>query len=270
VNTLFDPATWNVAITVLTVCLIIVFYIRLAGRGYPVNVRKPDALAMMPDTIAQAVAADRPVLFVPGSRDLDNIQTVTAMNLLADVARQVAEIGGRLLVPTNRSMVMDTAREICAEAWRKAGREAEWDRSWVNYISDDPLGYVARVEGMIAREKPGATLLMGSFASESLLLAEGGYQVGSIQISGSASPVQLPFLVASCDSTLIGEEFFAAGAVTGGNPSLLGSVRGQDVCKYGAIILIVGGSLIFTLAGLTGWAPLHALADFLDALLRSG
>ena len=72
------------------------------------------------------------------------------------------------------------------------------------------------------------------------VLAEGGYQVGSVQISGSASVVQLPFLVASCNSTLIGEEFFAAGAVAGNNMSLLGSVRGQDVCKYGAIFIIVG------------------------------
>ena len=45
----------------------------------------------------------------------------------------------------------------------------------------------------------------------------------------------LPFFVAACDYTLIGEELFAASAYLSKEPRQLGSLKGQDVGK--AIIL---------------------------------
>ena len=76
---------------------------------------------------------------------------------------------------------------------------------------------------------------MGAFYAESLILAETGNSIGAIQIAGTAMPAQLPFFVAACDYTLIGEELFAASAYLSREPRLLGSLKGQDVGK--AIIL---------------------------------
>ena len=58
-------------------------------------------------------------------------------------------------------------------------------------------------------------------------------------MAGTAQPAQLPFFVAACDYTLIGEEFFAASAYLSGDANQLGSLKGQDVGK-----LIVGGLLL--------------------------
>ncbi|MBN4057180.1 hypothetical protein JYU19_02615, partial [bacterium AH-315-J21] len=89
---------------------------------------------------------------------------------------------------------------------------------------------------------------MGAFFAESLILAETGNEVGAIQIAGTAMPSQLPFFVAACDYTLLGEELFAASAYLSREPRQLGSLKGQDVGKglflvamlIGLVIVLVG------------------------------
>ena len=85
-----------------------------------------------------------------------------------------------------------------------------------------------------------------------MILAETGQLVGAIQIAGTARPEQLPFFVAACDYTLIGEEFFAASAYLSGEPDQLGSLKGQDVGKIIVGGGIIAGVLLATLASVTG------------------
>jgi len=270
VSSYLDTQTGNVLLMTLVLCGLIAWSILRARRGRGSGLRDFAALDAIEAAVAQAVAAGRPVFFVPGVRDLDNMQTVAALSVLAPVAAQVARGGGRLFVPTSRSMVMEAARDICRTAYAEAGREDLWDEDQVSYISDDQLGFVARVDGLIERQRPGLCLFMGYFASESLLLAEGGQHVGAVQIAGTASPVQLPFFVAACDHTLIGEEFFAAGASLARDRPMLGSLRGQDLGKVVAIAFILAGVLVVTVADLGG-APVFArLRDLFFDLFRAG
>jgi hypothetical protein len=67
-------------------------------------------------------------------------------------------------------------------------------------------------------------------------MAETGAQTGAIQIAGSDSVLQLPFFVAACDYTLIGEELYAASAYLSREPLLMGSLKAQD---YGKLIVFV-------------------------------
>jgi hypothetical protein len=57
-------------------------------------------------------------------------------------------------------------------------------------------------------------------------------------------PSQLPFFVASCDYTLIGEELFAASAYLSHEPKQLGSLKGQDLGKLIFILALVIGVII--------------------------
>jgi hypothetical protein len=59
-------------------------------------------------------------------------------------------------------------------------------------------------------------------------------------------PSQLPFFVAACDYTLIGEELFAASAYLSREPKLLGSLKGQDMGKAVILIALVVGILLET------------------------
>ena len=126
---------------------------------------------------------------------------------------------------------------------------------------------MAYVSGMMTREKPAACFYMGSFFAESLILAETGNSVGAIQIAGTANPSQLPFFVAACDYTLIGEEFFAASAYLSGQPDQLGSLKGQDVGKILVGIVIIIGVTLATLQAITGSDSLEAAVNYLVNVL---
>ena len=104
----------------------------------------------------------------------------------------------------------------------------------------------------MVREKPAACFYMGAFFAESLILAETGNHIGAIQIAGTAMPAQLPFFVAACDYTLIGEEYFAASAYLSGSPEDLGSLKGQDMCKIMVAVLMLIGVSMLTLASMMG------------------
>jgi hypothetical protein len=94
--------------------------------------------------------------------------------------------------------------------------------------------------------------------------------VGAIQVAGTAMPAQLPFFVAACDYTLIGEEFFAASAYLSHDPDQLGSLKGQDVGKVVAAAFLVIGCGLATLANVTELEWLEMAADYLkNALMHS-
>jgi hypothetical protein len=87
---------------------------------------------------------------------------------------------------------------------------------------------------------------MGAFYAESLLLAETGFATGAIQVAGTANVHQLPFFVVACDSTLLGEELFAASAYLSREPKLLGSLKGADLLKVLLLLIITAGCALET------------------------
>ena len=70
----------------------------------------------------------------------------------------------------------------------------------------------------------------------------------AVQIAGTAEPSQIPFFVAACDYTLIGEELFAASAYLSKNPREVGSLKGQDMVKVVIIVAIIIGTLLVTIS----------------------
>ena len=115
---------------------------------------------------------------------------------------------------------------------------------------------------------PKRSLSGSAFYAESLILAETANAIGSIQIAGTAMPAQLPFFVAACDYTLIGEEFFAASSYLSGEPRQLGSLKGQDVGKiFALLVLTVGAGLAILVALTGGWRT--GSQDVLELILKT-
>lgn len=246
----FMTSRLNLLIVLSIVCGAVVLWILLARAGRSVKIRRIAALEAIDEAVGRATEMGRSVLFVPGIQDMNDIQTVAGVTVLGHVAKTAAEYDAVLEVPTSRSLVMTAARETVQAAHFAAGRPETYDAGRINYITDEQFGYVAYVTGKMVREKPAACFYMGAFYAESLLFAENGNSIGAIQIAGTAEPSQLPFFVAACDYTLIGEEFFAASAYLSGERDQLGSIKGQDLGKFltGAAIII--GSLLATAASL--------------------
>ncbi len=221
--------------------------------------------AAVDDAVGRATEMGKPVLYIPGIMDMDDIQTIASMVILGRVARKTAEYGSALLVPTSRSVVMSVAQEVVKEGYIQVGRPDAYNKENIQYLTDDQFGYAAGVDGIIVREKPAAIFLLGTFYAESLILPETGRSVGAIQIAGTAMPSQIPFFVAACDYTLIGEELFAASAYLSREPKLLGSLKGQDAAKLFFMILIVVGVISATIGDF--WSPLKSVAEFLRRLV---
>ncbi len=244
---------------------IILHYIESGKKGKKLYIREIAGLAAVEDAVGRATEMGKPVLYVPGIADMDDIQTIASIVILGRVARKTAEYGTSLLVPTSRSIVMSVAQEVVKEGYIQAGRPDAYNKENIQYLTDDQFGYAAGVDGIMVREKPAAIFLLGTFYAESLILAETGRSVGAIQIAGTAMPSQIPFFVAACDYTLIGEELFAASAYLSREPKLLGSLKGQDAAKLFFMILIVVGVIAATVGDY--WSPLKSVAEFLRRLV---
>ncbi len=226
----------------------VIYFVETAKRGKKLFVRKIAGLEAIDDAVGRATEMGRPVLFIPGIHDMDDVQTLAALTILGRVSRTIADYDTKIFMPVARSLVMTAARETIKASYQAAGRPDAYSDDMVNYVTDEQFGYVAAVDGIMVRERPATVFLLGAFFAESLILAETGNSVGAIQIAGTARPAQLPFFIAACDFTLIGEELFAASAYLSGEPRLLGSLKGQDVGKAIAMIVIVLGVLAVTAA----------------------
>ncbi len=228
----------------LIICGAILGYIFLAKRGKDLFIRRINGLDSMEEAIGRATEKGKPILFVPGIGDLDDIQTIASLTILSHLARKSAEYDTELIVPCRFSMVLSAAREVVKEAYLSAGKADSYKEQNVFYLTDDQFGYVAGIDGIMVREQPAANFFLGTFYAESLILAETGFGTGAIQTAGTAQAHQLPFFVVSCDYTLIGEELFAASAYLSKDAQQLGSLKGHDFGKLLIIILILIGIIM--------------------------
>lgn len=247
----FNVNRANVFIIGIILSMSIIFYIASARRGKKLFIRRIAGLEAVQEAIGRATEMGRPILYIPGIQDMDDVQTVAGVTILGYVARTIAEYDTKIEVPTSRSIVMSTARETIKAAYIAAGRPDAYSDDAVHYVTDEQFGYVAAVDGIMVRDKPATCFYMGAFFAESLIMAETGNSIGAIQIAGTAMPAQLPFFVAACDYTLIGEELFAASAYLSNEPKQLGSLKGQDVGKSIAMLAIATGVILFTLHQVT-------------------
>lgn len=242
----FDMRRINVFVGILLVCGFIIYYIGQAKSGKELFIRKIAGLEAVDEAVGRATEMGKKIYYIPGSQDMDNVQTLAGIAILGRVAELSAQYETWLEVPVSRSLVMVTCREVVKEAYAKAGRPDAFQDDQVHYLTDDQFGYAAAIDGMVVRENPATIFLMGSFYAEALVLAETGNSVGAIQIAGTGQPSQLPFFVAACDYTLIGEELFAASAYLSREPNQLGSLKGQDLGKAVLLVAIVIGVILET------------------------
>jgi len=222
----------------------LMFFIRKARRGEEIFLREIPGLKAVEEAVGRSTEMGKPVLYVPGIMDMDQVETVAGVIVLGHVSKMTARYETTLNVPVSRAIVMKAAREACKESYLIEGRPDMFHEDMVHYVTDEQFAYAAGVNGIMVREKPAACLYMGKFYAESLILAETGNSIGAIQIAGTASQAQIPFFVTACDYTLIGEEFFAARAYLSQRPELIGGVKGQDMIKVIVITLILGGVIL--------------------------
>jgi hypothetical protein len=252
----FNHTRWSVLLLTMLFFAFVLFFIQSAqGEGKKPFVRRIPGIDAIEEAIGRATEMGRPVLYVPGVQDIEDMQTVQALIILESVAKTTARYETPIRVPVSYPIPFTIAQEMVKSGYLHAGRPEQYDPDSVQFVSPEQFAYVAAVTGVMMREKPAAHIFLGAFFAESLLLAEAGHATGAIQVAGTANADQLPFFVVACDYTLIGEELFAASAYLSGEPKLVGSLKGADLMKIAVILLVVVGCVLETFGhhGLTRW-----------------
>jgi hypothetical protein len=224
----------------------VLYYIYSAQAGRKPFVRRIPGIDAIEEAIGRATEMGRPVLFIPGIQDIDDIQTVAGLVILESVARLTAKYETPIRVPVSYPIPFTIAQEMVRGGYLHAGRPEQYTADSVRFVSPEQFAYVAAVAGIMLRERPAAHIFMGSFYAESLLLAETGFSTGAIQVAGTANVHQLPFFVVACDYTLIGEELYAASAYLSGEPKLVGSLKGADLIKLTILVVVIVGCVLET------------------------
>lgn len=235
----FAMGRMNVFVIAILFIAAVVYFLQRARAGDELFIRKIPGLEAVDEAVGRATEMGRPVLYVPGIETVSEVGTLAALTILGHVAKRVAQHGTPLEVPCADPIVMTTAQEIVKTAYTEVGQPDSYDPGRVAYLTYDQFGYTAGVDGIMVRERPEAVFLLGTFYAESLILAETGHAIGAIQIAGTKETSQLPFFVAACDYTLIGEELFAASSYLSREPVMLGSLKGQDLAKLWIVWFIV-------------------------------
>lgn len=261
-----EHASWFHTLLWFVVSAIIVIAILTARRGRELYVRRIPGLSAIEEAVGRATEMGRPMLFTFGLVGID-IVSMQALAVLSHVARMAARLGNRILVPVADVPLYTLSEEVMREAWAAEGKQDAFQPDDVRFLSGEQFAYAAAVVGLLSRERVASALYFGYFYAESLLLAESGRQAGAIQVAGTPATTQIPFFLAACDYTIIGDEYFAASAYLSREPTLLGSLVGQDIGKLILIGMIVVGMLLSMAHGLL---PDVVPQNWLMTLLKGG
>jgi hypothetical protein len=251
----FNLSRVSVLVFLLAFFLLVLYYMYMAQTGRKPFVRRLAGIDAIEEAIGRATEMGRPVLYVPGIQDIDEIQTVAGLVILESVAKMTARYDTPLRVPVSYPIPFTIAQEMVRSGHVDAGRPDAYDPDSVQFVSPEQFAYVAAITGIMLRERPAAHLFFGSFYGESLMLSETGFATGAIQIAATANVHQLPFFVVACDYTLIGEELFAASAYLSGEARLVGGLKGADMLKLAIVAVVIVGCVLETLGihTLTVW-----------------
>jgi hypothetical protein len=188
----------------------------------------------------------RPILFSPGIGGLD-VTTFAALAVLGMVARAAAKYGIRIFVPVLNASVYPVTEEVVKEAYEAEGKIEDFRPDDVRFLSERQDAFASSVSGLIEREGIAAQFMFGSYGYESLILAETGQRVGAIQVAATNEIFQVPFFICACDYTMIGEELYAASAYLSRDPTMLGSLVGQDIGKMVIMVMVAVGAVLTTI-----------------------
>lgn len=237
---------WTVYLLEGTIVFLILYKILSARAGKKLFIRRIAGLSAIDEAVGRATEMGRPMLYSTGLGGLD-IVSLQSLSILSHIIKVAAKYRARIIVPTADALLYTIAEETARDAYEAEGVPEAFNPDDVRFLSGDQFAYASGVVGILNRERVSSAFYFGHFFAESLILAENGQHVGAIQVAGTPSITQIPFFIASCDYTIIGDEYYAASAYLSREPTLLGSLVGQDYSKAVILMVIITGVAAVTL-----------------------
>jgi len=166
--------------------------------------------------------------------------------VLSYVARLGARMGNRLIFVTAVPVLVPVAEDIIRQAYQSEGKPELFRSDDIRYLAAGGDQLALGSIDLMRKEETASHFFFGAYDYTSLLLTEPGQHTGAVQIAGCRDYFQVPFFIASCDYTIICEELYSASAYLTREPTMLGSLIGQDLAKIVILVIILLGTLAIT------------------------
>lgn len=234
---------------VILILLIAFFFIglQLAKMGRPPKMRRLPALDAIDEAIGRCAEMGKPALFTPGITGglytEQGPQMVSSITILGYIAEGCAKYDVPLIIDMCAGDAIPLMDETLRLAYLKQGKPEKYDPKMINYYpGQSPM--VTGILGHLQRLRPAAFFMLGGLYYESVVIGEAANMVGSMNIGGTVNTHQLPFIIATCDYVLIGEEFYAASTYLSKDPYQIATIAGEDWIKFILIALSLLGFIL--------------------------
>ncbi len=248
-------APFTLAFLALFVMIWLVSYLRVRS-AQPPQLRSVPAYDMIRGSMAEAAEDGRPVHLALGHGGIGDafaMETLAGLTTLEYLSDQAIALTNLPLVSTGSPTTMLLAQDIISRSFKARDQFAEYDPQIVRFMggSEGNAGaaYAAGVIDLLDHRYVAANFMLGHFGDEYLLMGEVGARNNIPQVAGSADPHVLPFMAASANRVLMGEELFAAGAYLMRLPWHVAGLVAQDGVRW-IIVGAVGAVVLLRTLGL--------------------
>lgn len=247
-----DAAPFFLAFLILYIALWLVSSLRGRYEDVP-QFREIPAYEMIRGAMASAAEEGRPVhlsLGTAGIADAFAMETIASLTTLDYLNEQAAVTTNQPLVTTGNPTTLLLAQDIVSRTFAEREQLAEYDPLVVRFIGGiegNAEAYAAGVIDLLDHRYVAANFMLGRFGDEYLVMGEVGARNNIPQVAGTANPTALPFMLASANRVLIGEELFAAGAYLMRLPWHIAGLVAQDAARWIIVWAVIGVALLKTL-----------------------
>jgi len=224
------------------------YYLWLVSKGKPIpQMRRIPAMDAIEEGIGRAEEMGRPIHYCPG--DFGQISgewgpaVVAALNLY----KYTVGLCAKYEVPVYTSLppvaeIIPLVQSLASDAYKAEGKPELYKEEDILFYGPS-ASKVARC-GTVLKHNVALNVQVGVFYTEIQSHAV-ARQIGAINIGGTTRWTAMYGQAISCDYVLICEEVIAAGTKASGDPSLVGTLAGEDIVKMilvglGAISIVLG------------------------------
>lgn len=245
-SSLGTPQALMLAFLLLFVPTLLFFRARVRAGKRP-SLRPLSAFARLRGLVGLAAESGRALHLSLGTGSVQGTaaaESLAALDLLDAVGQQAAAYGARSLVTTGDPALLLAAQGVLQGGYEDQGLLREYDPLSARLVAPEPAAYAAGVLDVVHHEPLTAHVMAGRFGDEYLLMAEAAAHQGLEQAGGAAQPAVLPFVHATANHPILGEELFAAGAYLRGGPAHVGSLLAQDWMRLLLIVVLIVGIVV--------------------------
>ncbi|MFV9505548.1 MAG: DUF6754 domain-containing protein [Oscillochloridaceae bacterium umkhey_bin13] len=242
------------AVIILLVVLVVValtwlHHARVSNGRLPSR-RPLAALDRLRAALGRGAETGRPVHVSSGASALgaaegtraSTAELIAGLLVAERVVGEAALNGAPISVTSGDAVAHLALRGAVRQAYQVAGQAQDYNPNQIQLLAHhDEFAFATGVTALYARQPLEASVMVGAFNQEFLLIGEEGNARELPQVAGTTSTVALPLMLLTTPATLIGEEVFAAEAYLSSQSSAQARLLTQDVLRTTVIVLLIVG-----------------------------